>query len=299
MNLTILALPGNEALAKTLTQYLNAQLGALTVHHFPDGEVLVRVDAPLAGKDVVLVCTLDHPNSKLLPILFAADLARELGAMRVGLISPYLSYLRQDKRFHTGEALTSKTFAALLSSRLDFLVTADPHLHRYSSLSEIYSLRTKVVQAAPAIAAWIKTNVVNPIVIGPDSESTQWVEVVAGLAGVPYVVLEKIRCGDSDVQISLPHIDRWRDHTPVLVDDIISTAHTMIGVLRHLTQQRITSTICIGVHAIFAGHAYQDLLDAGAARIVTCNTISHPSNQIDLHPLFATALHESLISIPH
>lgn len=294
MNLTVFAFPGNEALAKTLAQQLNAQSGALTVHHFPDGEIVVRIDTPIAGKDVVFVCTLDHPDSKLLPILFAADLAGELGALRVGLISPYLSYLRQDKRFHSGEAITSKTFAALLSSHLDFLITADPHLHRYTSLSEIYSLRTKVVHAAPAIAAWIKNNVVNPLLVGPDSESAQWVEAIAGLAGVPHTVLEKIRHGDSDVQINLPQSDRWHDHTPVLVDDIISTAHTMMEVLHHLTQQRITSTICIGVHAIFAGQAYQDLLSAGAAHIVTCNTICHASNQIDLHPLFAAALKEIL-----
>lgn len=294
MNLTVLALPGNEALAKTIAQQLNAQSGALTTHYFPDGEVVVRIDTPVAGKDVVLVCTLDHPDSKLLPILFTADLARELGALRVGLISPYLSYMRQDKRFHAGEAITSKTFAALLSSHLDFLVTADPHLHRYISLSEIYSLRTKVVQAAPAIAAWIKSNVVNPVLTGPDSESAQWVEAIASLAGVPHTVLEKIRHGDRDVQIILPEFDGWRGHTPVLVDDIISTGHTMIEVLRHLTQQHITSTICIGVHAIFAGDAYQDLLSAGAARIVTCNTICHTSNQIDLHPWFAAALNELL-----
>jgi ribose-phosphate pyrophosphokinase len=294
MNLIIFPLPGNEALAKTLAQHLKAQLGTLTVHQFPDGEVLVRIDTPVTDKDVVFVCTLDHPDSKLLPIVFAADLARELGAPRTGLVSPYLSYMRQDKRFHAGEAITSKSFARLLSSHLDFLITADPHLHRYTSLDEIYSLRTKTVQAAPAIAAWIKNNVVNPLLIGPDSESVQWVEAIAKLAGAPHTVLEKVRHSDSDVQVSLPQLAHWHSHTPVLVDDIISTARTMIEVVHHLKQQHFTSVLCIGVHAIFANDAYQDLLNAGATRIATCNTIYHASNQIDIHPLFAAALTDLL-----
>jgi ribose-phosphate pyrophosphokinase len=84
-----------------------------------------------------------------LPLLFAADTARDLGARRIGLVAPYLAYMRQDIRFHAGEAVTSRTFAAILSRHLDWLVTVDPHLHRYHELSEIYRIPTQVVHAAP------------------------------------------------------------------------------------------------------------------------------------------------------
>lgn len=62
--------------------------------------------------------------------------------------------MRQDKRFRPGEAITSRTYARLLSSSLDFLVTVDPHLHRWHSLDELFAIRTRVVAAAPAIAGW-------------------------------------------------------------------------------------------------------------------------------------------------
>src|SRR3546814_1718571 len=74
--------------------------------------------------------SLDHPYAKVLPLLFAADTARDLGARRIVLVAPYLAYMRQDIRFHAGEAVTSRTFAAILSRHLDWLVTVDPHLHR-------------------------------------------------------------------------------------------------------------------------------------------------------------------------
>jgi phosphoribosylpyrophosphate synthetase len=84
----------------------------------------------LTSRTVVLACSLARPDEKTLPLLFAADAARDLGAAKVLLAAPCLAYLRQDRRFHAGEAVTSRSYAALLSRAFDALVTADPHLHR-------------------------------------------------------------------------------------------------------------------------------------------------------------------------
>ncbi|NQV22685.1 MAG: ribose-phosphate diphosphokinase, partial [Rhodospirillales bacterium] len=84
-----------------------------------------------------------------------------------------------------------------------------------------------------------------------------------------------------------PEIERWRDHTPVLVDDIISTARTMIETVSHLKAVGMTAPVCIAVHGIFAGNALRDLVAAGASRVVTCNTIPHQTNAIDVTPLLA------------
>ena len=111
--------------------------------------------------------------------------------------------MRQDRRFKPGEAITSRQTAELLSNAFDWLVTVDPHLHRYGSLSEIYRIPTHVVHATPLISKWIREHVANPLIIGPDSESEQWVSAVANDAGSPYSVLEKVRRGDRDVEISV------------------------------------------------------------------------------------------------
>lgn len=138
--LLLLAMPGNEAMAASLAAQLNVDVGVLDCHTFPDGETLPRFTVGLADRHVALVCTLARPNDKILPLLFAAAAARDLGAAHVGLVAPYLSYMRQDRRFHAGEAITSRHFAALLSRTFDWLVTVDPHLHRYKSLSDIYDI---------------------------------------------------------------------------------------------------------------------------------------------------------------
>jgi ribose-phosphate pyrophosphokinase len=248
------------------------------------------LDTPLAGRDAVFVCTLDRPDAKVLPLLFALDAARDAGATRCGVVAPYLPYLRQDARFKPGEAITSATFARMLSQAADWIVTVDPHLHRYATLGAVYTIPDRVVHAAPLIARWIRENVRAPVLVGPDGESEQWVANVARDAEAPYVVLEKTRTGDREVKVSVPHIERWRDRTPILIDDIIATARTMIAAIGHLAEAGSPSPICVGVHAIFADDAYRALQAAGAVTVVTCNTVHHESNGINVDPSIAASV---------
>ena len=302
MTLLLLPLFNNERMSRSLEAALeaadaetgepNAEVGVLTVRRFPDGETYVRVETPVRDRDVAVVCTLDRPDDKVLPLLFLAATARDLGAASIGLVAPYLAYMRQDRRFVDGEGVTSSYFAALVSRAFDWLVTVDPHLHRRASLGEIYSIPSDVVHAAPRVSAWIRANIHRPLLVGPDAESGQWVAAVADAAGAPSIVLEKVRRGDRDVSVTVPNVERWRDHTPVLVDDIVSTARTMIETVRHLHRAGLAAPTCVGVHAVFAPGAYDELRTAGAARVVTCNTIPHVSNEIDLSADLAQAVHD-------
>jgi len=233
---------------------------------------------------------LDQPDTKLAPLLWLAETLKDMGAAKVTLIAPYLAYLRQDKSFFEGEAVSSKYFAKVLSSSFDALVTVDPHLHRYVSLDEIYTIPSQVLSASQEIAHWVRKEVEKPVFIGPDSESGQWVAQVASLSGAPYFVAEKIRKGDRLVEISLPDFVGATEGIPVLVDDIISTGRTMVESVALLRQKGWAAPVCIGVHAVFAGDAYNELKSSGAGRVVTCNSLPHPSNQIDLSGLLARAL---------
>jgi ribose-phosphate pyrophosphokinase len=282
----LFALPGNEELAQKLALNPGLEIGELLVHKFPDGESLVQLKTDVAGREIILICTLNQPDDKLLPLYFLAKELKALKATKVTLVAPYLAYMRQDKAFHPGEIVTSKYFAGMLSGLVDELITIDPHLHRWKTLNDIYSIPCRVLHASGLIATYIKNHINNPVLIGPDGESSQWVSEVAKLSGVPFLVLEKIRRGDKEVQVSVPQLAEYKDHTPVLIDDIISTAHTMIETVSHLKNAGMKAATCIGVHAIFAGNAYEELLKTGA-EIITCNTIAHPTNKIDVSELIA------------
>lgn len=296
MRIVVFAMPGNESMAASVARGLDAEPGRLNFRHFPDGESYVRLETAVSGRDVVLVSSLFHPDEKTLPLVFAADAARDLGARNVILAAPYLGYLRQDRRFREGEAVTSVTFAKLLSAHVDGLVTVDPHLHRHRALSEIYSVPAVAVHATALIARWVRENVEGPLIVGPDSESEQWAREVAQGAGAPCVVLEKTRKGDREVEIVLPPLAEFRSRVPVLVDDIISTARTMSKAVGLIRAAGGKPPACVGVHAIFADAAYAELTDAGPRSIVTCTTIPHPSNGIDVGPLLVDALKKLLLA---
>jgi ribose-phosphate pyrophosphokinase len=292
----LFAMPRNEAIARTLARLLAGDIGQLELHAFPDGETYLRFLTDPSARAVALICTLDRPNEKILPLLLAATTARELGATKVGLVTPYLAYMRQDRRFKPGEAVTSRAFARLLSDAFDWLVTVDPHLHRYDSLSDIYGIPTRAVHAASLISRWIKTNVERPVIIGPDRESEQWVSAVAKEAGAPYAVLQKVRRGDREVEISAQNLRDPDGRTPVLVDDIISSGHTMIEAVRLLIGRGATNPVCVAVHGVFADGSNALLAEAGA-RVVTSNTIQHATNGIDVAEILANAIRQ-LVPLP-
>ncbi|MDP3853331.1 ribose-phosphate pyrophosphokinase [Phenylobacterium sp.] len=285
----ILPLPGNEAFASQLARAVGGDLGELETRRFPDGEHYVRLRSDPAGRTVDLVCTLARIDEVFLSLIFAADAARGLGAREVNLIAPYLGYMRQDSRFQPGEAVTSTSIARLLSGSFDRLVTVDPHLHRYASLNEVYAIPSLALHAAPLLGRWIRESVTDPLVIGPDAESEQWAAAVAAAAGAPHLVLSKTRLGDHDVRITLPDLSRHRGRQPVLIDDIASSGHTLLAAAQQLVAVGFPAPDCAVVHAIFGGDAFAQV-SAVAGRVVSTDSVAHPSNALPLAPLIAQAL---------
>jgi len=289
----LFSLPENQVMTERLALAIGAEVGELSVRSFPDAETYVRLKTDPKDRDVAVVCTLAEPNEKVLPLLFVVGAARAQGARSTGVVAPYLCYMRQDTQFHPGEAVTARILADLISLEAQWLLTIDPHLHRISRLSEIYKIPATALHVAEAIGDWIRVHVPQPLIIGPDEESRQWARHVATTANAPFIVLRKERRSDTHVVVTLPDAPSEEGRTPVLVDDIISTGRTMIAALVQ-TQKRFPSTrasaVCIGVHALFTAGAHDAMLAAGAARVVTTNTIPHFSNGIDITDPLASAL---------
>lgn len=290
MTVLVLPLPGAEALAARVSAAVGGEPAELEVHRFPDGEVRVRIAGAAVGRRVVLAGSLDRPDGKILPLLFAAATARDLGAVEVGLVAPYLSYLRQDIAFRPGEGVSARHFARLLSAAADWVVTVDPHLHRIPELGRFFTCRTEVVHTAPLLAQWIRTRVRDPLVLGPDEESRQWVEGVARAANAPWALLAKRRRGDRVVEMALPSGLTASARRPVLVDDIVASGTTMSAAVRLLRRAGFAEPLCLVVHPVFAPGALEGLREAGAGEVVSCDTIPHPTNGIEVGGVVADAV---------
>ncbi len=290
MNTIVFAFPGNELLAHKIQNEISAEQGLSSFHHFPDGESLVQIQSEVAGKNVIVVSTLDRPDCKILSLYYLCKKIKTDGAAHLTLIAPYLAYMRQDKSFHPGEAVSSVYFASLLSSFTDRLITIDPHLHRHESLHDIYSIPCTALHSSLHISKWIADHVEKPLLIGPDEESKQWISKVATEIRAPYLVLQKERLGDRIVKISVVNAAQYSSSTPIILDDIISTGHTMMETIKQLKKEKLNPPICMGIHALFTKQSYEQLMRSGVQSVVTCNTIPHLSNQIDLTDLIVESL---------
>lgn len=289
----LIAMPGNERLAASMAESGNWEIGALEARHFPDGESYLRLASDVRDRSVALICTLAHPDPQILALLFAARLLKENGARSVHLVAPYLAYMRQDRRFHDGEALTSRHFAEMLSDVFDGLVTVDPHLHRYHSLSEIYSISSVALTASPLLADWVRRTVEKPLIIGPDSESELWASAIANAAEAPYTVFTKARMGDRDVRVAATDLQAWSGRLPVLVDDVISSGETLADAARQIVAQGFPPPVCLAVHGLFAPGA-EALLSGLGCHVVTTDAVPHWSNAIPLASLLCDALRTQL-----
>src|SRR4051812_40542678 len=124
----IIPLPGSEAHAAKLAERLGIAVCTTELRRFPDGEIYVRLDR--VDDHAVLVGSLyPQPAERFMELALLAATARDLGAKRVGLVAPYLAFMRQDVRFRPGEGVTAQYFARMVSSTVDWMVTVDPHLH--------------------------------------------------------------------------------------------------------------------------------------------------------------------------
>jgi len=274
-------------LARPLARTLGAVARRIEVHRFPDGESRVRV-VPGAGSSAVVIRRLDDPNAKLFEVLLAIDALRRTGVTRIALVAPYLPYMRQDRVFEAGEAVSQLVFADVVSHAVDRVVTVEPHLHRIHELGEVFACSAVSIPAAPLLADWCRRLGRRTVVVGPDEESEPWARAIAEAAGLPYVVGRKHRAGDRRVRVILPElppVDR-----AVLVDDIASTGMTLSAAARELKRAGIRRIEAAVVHAIFARGAATVLRRAGVHRIVSCDTVVHATNAISCVPAVASAI---------
>lgn len=294
-----------------MAQRLNWPLGRLTQRQFPDGESYLRIlDEDCQDQHVVLFAQLDQPDVKLTRLLFAAHQLRSMGAASVGLVAPYLPYMRQDQRFHAGEALSSVVFADLLSRAFDWLVTVDAHLHRYQSLEQIYSIPCINLSATQAQAEFLRRQAGQFCLVGPDEESAQWVQPLAAALGWPELVLVKQRNGDRDVEVALDPRGQTLDIaalsrcTPILVDDILSTGMTLKQAALTLQRLGFERPWCVVTHALFSdenrslGEVSPPELDQLAARVLSCDSLHHRTNKIALDHVLALGVTDFLGSLP-
>ena len=285
----VLAFADEAELAQRLAADLGWTLSIIDVHTFPDGETRLRLP-PVLPAHTALLRGLHQPNPKLAPLLLAAAGARELGAARLSLVSPYLAYMRQDIQFTPGEVVSQRHIGRLLAAAFDAVITVDPHLHRVATMDEVVPGRRGVaLTAARLLGGHVAQRVPGALLMAPDEEAGQWVRAAAAAHGLDHAVCHKQRNGDREVAVSLPDQD-VRGRAVVLLDDVASTGRTLVAAARGAIARGAASVDVAVTHALFVDDALQQVMASGVRHVWSTDCVPHPSNAVSVVPLLVAAL---------
>ena len=288
-NAVLLHFEEDHAAAAAIAKAAGMDTARIERHRFPDGELKMRLPPSLPAR-AVLLRSLYYPNEKLVELLLVARTARLLGATQLTLVAPYLAYMRQDIAFHPGEVVSQRVVGSFLADLFDAVITVDPHLHRVATLEEAVPVsRAVVLSGAPLLADWIATRVINPLLVGPDEESAQWIAQAAVRHGFDYAVCQKIRHGDRHVEVALPATN-VAGRNVVLLDDVASSGHTLAEAARKLLSAGATRVDVAVTHALFADDALTLIRTAGVSEVWSTDCIPHPTNTVSMAIAIAGAL---------
>jgi len=285
----VLGFKDYETQSHKLADALGIPCQLIEQHRFPDGEtkLILPVDLP---EHIIFCRSLNHPNEKLLELLLAANTARELGANTLTLIAPYLCYMRQDKAFQPGEAVSQPIVGRFIAGLFENVITVDPHLHRIQYLEQaVPATQALTLSATSLMSEFLYGQVEDPVILGPDSESEQWVSSVADPHGWDYGVCRKTRTGDKKVEITLPDI-ALHGRSVVIVDDIASSGQTLAVATKLCMGKNPKHVDIVVTHALYADKAKESMMKAGVRNMWSTDSVSHESNIIPLCNLLKGAV---------
>jgi len=287
----VFAFPESEPAARRLAAQLDLPCHVVGVRRFPDGESLVRIEPRV--RRAFLFRSLDHPNDKLIELVLAAAALRDGGCRRITLVAPYMAYMRQDRAFHPGEAVSQRVIGRLIADAVERVLTVNPHLHRTSTIDEVFpGIEAVAVDAAPAFAEMLRADGIAPgmLVLGPDAESRPWAEALAGCLGVEARTAHKRRDGDRSIAVELRDAAPLTGRTVFLLDDIVSTGTTLVECAQAARAAGAARVEALVVHALHDEDMARRLAAAGIERLRSSDSVPHPSNAVTLAPLLAGAL---------
>jgi len=290
----VVAGPASPMLSERISELLEADLVNVEWKLFPDGESYIRLPRDLKGERVIVVQSNPPPQDKRLMELFLMlNLVRDLGASEVFAVVPYLAYMRQDKRFRSGEPVSIGVVAKLLECvGVDAVVLVDAHS---KAVLEHFDVDVIEVSAMPLIGDFLaKMKLSNPFVLAPDFKAYSMIKVVAQRLGAPCDYLMKVRDKvTGEVETIFKEVD-VKGREVIIVDDIISTGGTIANATKISLDLGAKCVYASCTHALMVGNAFNKLKRAGVREVIGTDTIENKFSKVSVAPAIAHALKRAL-----
>jgi ribose-phosphate pyrophosphokinase len=262
----------NPSLVNEIGEVLGVKPGKVNVDRFPDGEILIKLEDDVRGRDCFVVQSTCPPvNENLMELLIFVDCLRRASARRITAVIPYFGYARQDRKAEGRTPITAKLVANLITQAGAHRVLAmDLHADQ---IQGFFDLPVDHLTAVPVIAEYVNSlNLKDCVVVSPDVGNVKQANNYAGRLGAELAVIDKRRIR-ADSIIASRVIGDVRGKTVLLFDDMITTAGTASEAVKILRQNGASKFLLAATHPVFAGPAIERLKGANIDHLVVTNTI--------------------------
>jgi ribose-phosphate pyrophosphokinase len=273
-SLMVLSGSANRPLAEEVASSMGIELGSITTRRFADGEIFVRIDENVRGRDLYIVQSTCPPADNIMELLLLIDAAQRASAARVTAVVPYFGYARQDRKDQPRVAIGAKLVANLITTAgADRVLSVDFHQHQ---LQGFFDTPVDHLYAAPVFTKYFRDkNLTNLVTVSPDVGSAKMARGFAKRLGATMGIIDKRRPA-ANVSEVMNVIGDVEGKDCLLTDDMIDTAGTMAEAARALKDRGARDVYACATHALLSGPAVERLSSAPFKEIVVTNTIPVP-----------------------
>jgi ribose-phosphate pyrophosphokinase len=275
--LLLLAGTANRPLAEELASHLGQPLCALTNRRFADGEIFIKIDESVRGRDVFIIQPTNPPAENLMELLLLIDAARRASAARITAVLPYFGYSRQDRKDQPRVAISAKLIANLIThAGADRVLGLDFHSHQ---LQGFFDIPVDHLYAAPVFVNHFRQKqLYNPVVVAPDVGSAKMARGFAKRLNASLAIIDKRRPADNIAEV-VNVVGEVADRDCLIPDDMIDTAGTVTEAAAALARMGARKIYAFASHALLSGPAVERLRASPIDEVAVTNTIRIPEER--------------------
>ena len=276
--LMLLAGTANRPLAEEISAYLKQPLCQVTIRRFADGELFVKIDENVRGRDVYIIQPTNPPAENLIELLLLMDAARRASAARITAVIPYYGYGRQDRKDQPRVAISAKLVANLVSSAgADRVLAMDFHSHQ---LQGFFDIPVDHLYASPVLTAhYRQKRLHDPVVVAPDVGSAKMARGFAKRLNASLAIIDKRRPSANIAEV-VNVVGEVEGKDCLIPDDLIDTAGTVTEAAIALKRLGARAVYCCATHALLSGPAVERLKASPIEELAVANTIALPEDKL-------------------
>jgi ribose-phosphate pyrophosphokinase len=262
----------NPLLAQHICEHLEIPLGRGKTELFPDGELHVKIEEDVRGRDCFIVQPTSHPvNAHLMELMIWVDCLKRASANRVTAVVPYFGYARQDRKDEGRTPITAKLVANLIErAGVDRVVAVDMHA---AQVQGFFDVPVDHLSASPVLIKWFKSlKLANRVFVSPDVGNVKRAQVYANMLGGDICIIDKRRKSGLETQ-AVHIIGDVEGKNVLMVDDMITTAGTVTEACKILRQNGVKDIYMSATHAVFAPPAMDRLSRCDFTKLAVTDTI--------------------------